>query len=175
MATHDKWQADTEKAVQNAMKGQPEAFKAADAIETRFGAKRTEAVMQEELRAAFSVYDARRKASSTKKAQAKEILVSSVGQAYTSDVLHTENRMGQYFSTAMNGGREKAEMALTDYAAGKKDALAEILSRAVQFAGDNAGTHPSMKSGGDDRYCTDEVSKALGKTFFYEILKAFEA
>ena len=26
-----------------------------------------------------------------------------------------------------------------------------------------------------DRYCTDEVSKALGKTFFYEILKAFEA
>ena len=262
VATHDKWQADTEKAVQNAMKGQPEAFRAADAIETRFGAKRTEAVMQEELRAAFSVYDARRKASNTKKAQAaedkaasakrgvdvamevfaadpifrpeweikgdmgkglyskkdfnklshskldpkslsvcgkpvsekdfatlalfgslqpdiaekaqreavadpepmlsalqkkgfseemaKEILVSSVGQAYTSDVLHTENRMGQYFSTAMNGGREKAEMALTDYAAGKKDALAEILSRAVQFAGDNAGTHPSMKSGGDE-------------------------
>ena len=262
VAAHTRWLADTEKAVQNAMKGQPEAFKAADAIEARFGAKRTEAVLQEERRDAYAVYDAQRRANNENTAQtaeakaaraekgvniamdvfaakppfrpeweikegmggglytkkdfdkltsskldpgsvtvagkpaserdfatlalfgslepdvaeqaqregvadpapmldalqkkgfsekmAKEILATSVGQHYTSDVLHTEDRMGEYFNSAMNGGRKKAEEALTDYAAGKKDALAEILSRAVQFAGDNAGTHSTMNNGGDE-------------------------
>ena len=263
VAVHAKWKADAEKAVQNALRGQPEAFKAAEAMEARFGAKRTEAALEEERRTAFARYDAQRKAYGARTAEsaeqiaaaaqngvdiamdvfavdpvfrpeweikegymgkglytrkdfnklshskldpnsvticgkpvsqkdfatlalfgslqpdiaenaqregvadpapmlsalrekgfsekmAKEILVASVGQHYTSDVLHTEDRMGQYFSTAMNGGREKAEEALKDYAAGKKDTLAEIISRAVQFAGDNAGTHPSMRNNGDE-------------------------
>ena len=69
----------------------------------------------------------------------KEILLKSVANAYTTDILHTEPRMNLYFNSAVNGGRQKAEEALKDYAQGSKEKLAEVLSRAVEYTGENIG------------------------------------
>ena len=260
VADREKWRKEMPKRLEEAEKNKPEAFRAAQAIEERFGAARTQEALLEERKFAFGLYDADRKEDSAKKAlaagnqaekarrgaeiamnvyaphpvfrekwektdikeglysredfdrltnstldlntvqlggrpvdeqtyaklaifaslqpdiaekaqreavmdptqmldtlrakgyseeMAKEVLLTSVGQAYTTDVLHTEDRMHHYFNSAMNGSKEKTDAALKEYAAGRKEKLAEILSRAVQFAGDAAGTHDSMYNGGD--------------------------
>ena len=70
--------------------------------------------------------------------EAKEIVTASSCQTYSMDILHKDSRMFKYFD-AVNAGRDKAAEAVKEYQEGKKEKLAEILSRAVEHVGYQAG------------------------------------
>ena len=71
------------------------------------------------------------------KEQAERLVADANNTGFTVDILHRNNRMWKNFP-AVNSGRDLATKALAVYPA-KKEALAEILGRAVEQGGMQAG------------------------------------
>ena len=93
-------------------------------------------------------------------AEAKEIITTSFGGSYTVDILHVEKRMGNYFDSAINGGRRLAQEALTAYPADKSK-LAEVMARALSFTGATIGASATRGAEGDAGHAG--LAKLCGK------------
>ncbi len=79
--------------------------------------------------------------------QAEQLIMKSISNAYTVDVLHKEDRMRFYFNT-VNGGRKNAEEALKAYPQDKTK-LAGILADGIGQAAEMAGVTGAMSQEGD--------------------------